>query len=403
MIPILFCSSTSVSQNHDFIWFYGWANEVGQSDFAGGRITFNTNPPVAAPKWRPNNLGIYGHVMADSLGEEVLYYSDGLHIFNRENEIMEGGDTINPGYWWEISHPSPYVNHISGLSIPFPGRNNEYLYFHQRSDSLYNFPICCLFDKDIYYTHIDMEANEGLGKVVSKNNVIHDGFNSSFGITKTGDNEGWWLVHGTFRSNVYYTYLIDSSGVSIHRIDTIGANIYEGNQLVDYNSIGGFSPDGRSFVKYDQWHGISLLGFDRCSGNLSNLRFYPVDSVNTFTSLEFSPNSRFIYYNSSSQLIQLDSWVLPGQHPLDTIANWDRYHELNTIPFADGFAFSQLAPDGKIYISASASSRHLHVIERPNLPGQACGFRQHGFPLPTSNGGTIPHFPNYRLEPKKCD
>ncbi|MCB0588661.1 MAG: hypothetical protein KDD06_25435, partial [Phaeodactylibacter sp.] len=116
-----------------------------------------------------------------------------------------------------------------------------------------------------------------------------------------------------------------------------------------------------------------------------------------------SPNSRFIYYNTSSQLVQLDTWAGPDEHPLDTIANWDAYYELNTPPFGDGFAFSQLAPDGKIYISASASSRHLHVIERPNLPGQACGFRQHGFPLPTSNGTTVPHFPNYRLEPIDCN
>lgn len=153
---------------------------------------------------------------------------------------------------------------------------------------------------------------------------------------------------------------------------------------------------------YDYWHGITLLEFNRCEGQLSNARFYRVDSVNTFTSLAFSPNSRFIYFNNSSRLMQLDTWAAPDEHPIDTIANWDAYYELNMPPFSDGFALSQLAPDGKIYLSASASSRHLHVIERPDLPGQACGFRQHGFPLPTSNGGTVPHFPNYRLAPINC-
>ena len=100
--------------------------------------------------------------------------------------------------------------------------------------------------------------------------------------------------------------------------------------------------------------------------------------------------------------MQLDTWKEPDQFPIDTIANWDKYYDLNNPPFADGFAFSQLAPDGKIYISATASSRFLHVIERPNLPGQACVFRQHGVRLPTSNGTTIPHFPNYRLAPIDC-
>ncbi|MCB9286634.1 MAG: hypothetical protein H6560_04890 [Lewinellaceae bacterium] len=345
----------------------------------------------------------YGHILTDSLGLSVLYYSNGLHIYNRQNQVMENGDTINPGYFWQLSYPQPYIYSASGLSVPYPGRPDEYLYFHQRFDSLNVPPNCCWFPRDIYYSHIDMSANDGLGRVVSKNNTVYADYSSSFGLTKTGDNRGWWLVFGALRSNIFYTYVVDSLGVSLHRIDTLGGNIYEGTTLRDQPSLGGFSPDGTKFAKCDYWHGITLLDFDRCEGRLSNPRFYPVDSTNSSTSLAFSPNSRFIYYNTSSQLMQLDTWANPDEHPLDTIANWDAYYELNTPPFGDGFAFSQLAPDGKIYISASASSRHLHVIERPNLPGQACGFRQHGFPLPTSNGTTVPHFPNYRLEPIDCN
>lgn len=396
------CSFLGAAQNHDYIWYYGWSNGNGHPDFAGGVIDFNTNPPQARPQRRPVNIEIYGHIMSDSLGLAVLYYSNGLHIYNQQDQVMENGDTINPGFWWEISNPEPYVHRASGFSIPFPGRADEYLYFHQRFDSLRALPICCWFPRDIYYTHIDMSANEGLGRVVSKNNAVYADYSSSFGLVKTGDNQGWWLVLGAIRSNVFYTYAVDSLGVSLHRVDTLGLNIYESNFLLDKPSLGGFSPDGTKFAKYDYWHGITVLDFDRCEGRLSNARFYPVDSTNTFTSLAFSPNSRFIYYNTSGQLMQLDTWAAPEGYAIDTIANWDGYYELNMPPFSDGFAFSQLAPDGKIYISATASSRHLHVIERPDLPGQACGFRQHGFPLPTSNGGTVPHFPNYRLAPINC-
>ena len=400
---VLVCPQVGLGQNHDYIWYYGWSNGNSHPDFAGGVIDFNTNPPQARPQRRPVDLKLYGHIMTDSFGASVLYYSDGLRIYNNQNQVMENGDTINPGYWWELSNPQPYVSHISGLSIPYPGRINEYLYFHQRTDSLRNPPICCAFERDIYYTHIDMSSNNGLGEVITKNNAIYTGFSTTLGLTKMGDNQGWWLAFGGFRTNGYYLYAIDSSGVNFHRADTLGIDIYENNLLIDFNGLGGFSPNGTLFVKYDQWHGITVLDFDRCEGRLSNARFYPVDSTNTFTSLAFSPNSRFIYYNTSSQLMQLDTWAAPDEHPIDTIANWDAYYELNMPPFSDGFAFSQLAPDGKIYLSATASSRHLHVIERPDLPGQACGFRQHGFPLPTSNGGTVPHFPNYRLEPIDCN
>lgn len=402
-ILVLAGTSQVACQNHDFIWYYGWANANPHPDYEGGRIDFNTNPPIASPEGRPVNIELYGHIMADSTGTEVLYYSNGLHIYNRDNQIMENGDTINPGYWWELSHPQPYVFMISGLSIPFPRRPNEYLYFHQRYDNLPTPPICCWFPRNVYYSHIDMAQNNGLGKVISKNNSIYSEHNSGFGLTKTGDNQAWWLVFGELRSNIYQVYLIDSSGVNFHHIDTIGPNIYANNFLLDQPSLGGFSPDGTKYAKYDYWHGITVLDFDRCSGELSNGYFYPVDSTNEFTSLAFSPNSRYIYYNENRQLMQLDTWRIPSENPIDTIAFWDGYYELEIPVLVDGLAFSQLAPDGKIYMSATGSSRHLHVIDRPNLPSQACGFRQHGFPLPTSNFGTIPHFPNYRLQAIECE
>ena len=220
-----------------------------------------------------------------------------------------------------------------------------------------------------------MSANEGLGRVVSKNNAVYADYSSSFGLVKTGDNRGWWLVLGALRSNVFYTYAVDSLGVNLHRIDTLGVNIYDEADvfLRDKPSLGGFSPDGTKFAKYDYWHGITLLDFDRCDGRLSNARFYPVDSTNSSTSLAFSPNSRFIYFNTSRQLMQLDTWAAPEEYAIDTIASWDAYYELNMLPFIDSFNFSQLAPDGKIYIAASASSHHLHVIERPDLPGRPAG------------------------------
>lgn len=345
---------------------------------------------------------MYGHTFADSSGIEVLYYSNGIHIFNAIDGIMENGDSINYEYWWEISG-SDYSSPFSGLSINTEAAH-QYFYFHQPVDA---FPIeaggIVVAPRGVYYSRIDMSANDGLGKVISKNNLISSDYNAGFGLTKTGDNDGWWLVFGLHQSNIYHTYFVDSSGVHFHRVDTLGINIYEGTDRVDQPGYSLFSPDGTRFARSDYWNGITVLDFDRCEGRLSNARFYATEYINTFTGLAFSPNSRFLYYNTSGQMIQLDTWYGPEEHALDTTTNWGRYYELNMIPFSDGFAFSQLAPDGKIYISATGSSRHHHVIERPDLPGEACGLRQHGFPLPTSNIATIPHFPNYRLGPVGCD
>jgi hypothetical protein len=402
IILILACTCSGASQNYDYIWFYGWNNNPANPDLHGGRVDFNTNPPQAMPDLRPIDLGLYGHTMSDALGEEVLYYSNGLHIYNAAGEIMEGGDSINQGYFWDVYYPNPYGVPFSGLSIPHPVQENIYLYFHQPVDRIVINEGLSVAPSGVYCAYIDMLANDGLGKVDSVV-LISTAFNAGFGLTKTADNAGWWMVFGKHQSNIYYTYLIDGNGINLHAIDTLGINIYENTDWIDQPGYSLFSPDGTQFARSDFWNGITILDFDRCEGKLSNARFYDTEYVNAFTFLAFSPNSRFLYYNTNRQLIQLDTKLEPDGFPLDTIANWDRYYELNNVPFSDAFAFSELAPDGKIYFSATGSSRHYHVIERPNLPGAACGFRQHGFPLPTSNGATIPHFPNYRLEPIECD
>jgi hypothetical protein len=64
------------------------------------------------------------------------------------------------------------------------------------------------------------------------------------------------------------------------------------------------------------------------------------------------------------------------------------------------------APDGKIYITTTSGSRTLHVIHRPDEPGTACAFEQHGIRLPCYNARSVPTFANYRLGPvdgSSCD
>ncbi len=102
--------------------------------------------------------------MADSLGEEVFYYSHGRRIFNRLDAIMENGDTINPGYWWHLSNPGPYASPLSGLSVSYPGRHAEYLYFHQRYDSLRAFPVCC-----VLFISVRQGLGQGLRMAGNKN------------------------------------------------------------------------------------------------------------------------------------------------------------------------------------------------------------------------------------------
>ncbi len=191
-----------------------------------------------------------------------------------------------------------------------------------------------------------------------------------------------------------------AQGVSLHHVDTLGQNIYAGSGLQDWLGLSDFSPDGTKFVRTDALNGITLMDFDRCTGQLSNARYFPIGDGNLAASVAFSPNSRFLYYNNSRAVLQLDTWANPDENPIDTIAYFD-----DMPPFNEGnqFTYSELAPDGKIYI-APVDAPFYHVIERPDLLGQACGFRQRRDPIfPVLNYSSIPHFPNYRLAAINCD
>ena len=89
----------------------------------------------------------------------------------------------------------------------------------------------------------------------------------------------------------------------------------------------------------------------------------------------------------------------------DTVAIYDGFTSPQP-PFGTTFFLAQLAPNGKIYLNANNGGLHMHVINKPDQPGELCDFQQHGIELPTWNSFSMPNFPNYRLGPlfgSPCD
>ncbi|MBK9514254.1 MAG: T9SS type A sorting domain-containing protein [Flavobacteriales bacterium] len=80
------------------------------------------------------------------------------------------------------------------------------------------------------------------------------------------------------------------------------------------------------------------------------------------------------------------------------IAEWDTFYSPFP-PFATVFDMAQLAPDGKIYISTSNGTLHLHVINNPDAPGLGCNMVQHQLELPRYFSNSLPNHPNYHLGP----
>lgn len=122
-------------------------------------------------------------------------------------------------------------------------------------------------------------------------------------------------------------------------------------------------------------------------------------------STSFSPNSRFLYISSIDSLWQFDMQAADVLASQTFIGKWDGFIDSITGQQTI-FGWHWLAPDGKIYLVSLNSALSIHVINQPDLPGQACDFQQHSLNIPRINNNTIPTYINlalYHLPGSPCD
>ncbi|NBC05666.1 MAG: PKD domain-containing protein [Bacteroidetes bacterium] len=331
----------------------------------------------------------------------LQFYSNGANIANWQHEIMENGDTINPG---GITGGNLDEQKLPQgvLILPFPDYPGEYYMFHAGQMILFSpagsLTLGC---RPLYYSHIDMNANEGVGIVIEKNaSIINDTLDfGKITATRHANGRDWWVVVNEFFSNKSYSILLSPDGISAIREQEVGEPLSSGLGQAC------FSPDGRIYVN------VSLTGegddaayiydFDRATGQLSNQRIIPLEGDLVSAGIAISPNSRYCYISAYLNILQVDLLADDLYESMDTVATYDGYEE--PIPGTEGlslatvFFMAQLAPNGKIYLNTTNSVRSLHVINQPNLPGDSCDVQQHAIQLPTLNAFSLPNFPNYKL------
>ena len=391
------------AQNHDYHWYFGYENEAPTNSFNGGMtIDFNFTPPHVFPEKKEVDFESYTAVCSDSSGKKVLFSTNGISIRNPLHHLMQNGDTLNPGYEWEIHQNYSYPSDSRLCFFPAPGLPNQYYFIHRATQLDFSLGFRL---KPLYYTLIDMNANNGLGRVVKKNQILVDSTVENVNIigpaaVKHGNGRDWWLVTGRFNTDEFLVFLFSPAGISGPFIQHIGPPYPQeegrGNPI--------FTPDGNMYIRGDGRNGPRIYDFDRCTGQLSNLRIIP---YTTDWGQEFviSPNSRYLYSNNFESVVQFDLQAEDIGASADTVAIYDGFCSPN-LPWETAFFFSGLQPDGKIYYANSTSTTALNVINRPDLPGLACDLQQHGVILPKFNHWTVPHNPNYRLgelETSPCD
>ena len=386
------------AQKQDYLWLTGYSSKTVDSSFGGTVIDFITEPPDIYYEFRDMDFCPTNASICDTVGN-LLFYTNGIYLANALHQPMENGGGLNPG-----THATQqgdagrgYILGQGAIILPVPESDSLYYLLHM--DKIVPGDFGTWFSSEhLYCTLVDMSANNGLGKVIEKNRIVKRAIMESGKLTATRHANGrdWWILLRQFDTNKYFTFLATPAGIKELDNQIIGDSIPSPGlgQAV-------FSPDGTKYANLHLVGGIgredyiSVYDFDRCIGELSHpIQFTYLDSA-WAGGVAFSPNSRFLYASSFTNLYQYDLWAPDIEASRDTVAVWDGFSEDGF--FSTTFYLAQLAPDGKIYINSNNSVSYLHVIEQPDLPGDSCQVCQHCVDLPTKNAFSLPNFPNYRL------
>jgi hypothetical protein len=394
-IVILFVigSEFSLAQNRNLTWYLGWL--PSESSLAPG-IDFSSGIADTFQQNRLMSFFITNASICDTNGQ-VLFYTNGITVDNRNHEQLLGSFDFNPGYATDI-YDDIGMGFSQGATVltkpDFPSKYEIFYVTGEEITHLGNYDVQPLY---LSMTEVDMNLDNGLGGVVYGKKNIHvvEDTVSQGRITacKHADGKSWWLLLHKYYSDVFYKILITGDTIIVSQ-QTIGA-IYKSN---DIDGMAVFAPDGMQYAQVNINDTLEVYDFDRCKGQLSDpkMLILPYEGYPEYSlSCAFSPNSRFLYVNTYTRIFQFDTWASDIQASVVKVAQWDT----SLLPLPTYFFMQQLATDNKIYLSTYSSLWVLHTIEAPDSLGLACNVQQHSFQLPP-NGATnttLPNFPNYDL------
>lgn len=358
LLIILLSSHLIISaQKEKNIWYFG--------DKAG--LDFNSGSIVAIDN---SEMLTYDNCasVANSTTGELLFYSNGINVWDKNHEIMPNGYDLL----------GSLTGGNSAFAVKQPEKDNIYYLF--TSDAFAG-------PNGLNYSIIDLSLNNGNGDVTLKNQRLLSSATEKITAIKHYNGKDIWIITHAWNSNEFYTYLLTSAGLKPTPVKTSIGSTHSGGTLGTYNAMGQISCNkagNKLAVAIYDLNVYELFDFNRATGKLSN----PI-SISDYAyawGAEFSPDGRYLYTSqwggSSASVIRQFDISSNSESAINNsgviIGNVESPHPV----YKAGYL--QLGPDNKIYI-AKFTSKYIGVINNPDKKGQSCNFEDTGVYL----GGNI--------------
>lgn len=307
---------------------------------------------------------------SDAAGN-LLFYTNGSTIWNRNNQVMLDGS----GLLGEEGASQ------SALIIQRPNLPNQYYVITISASA-----------NTAAYSVVDMTLDGGNGGVVAatKNTLFAFDVLPKITGTRHCSSSNFWIILQNALGPGFSSYLVTTTGIS-------GAPVISSAGFSANGNVGGYmkmSPNGRQLFTTLNNNSGNLMGifnFNNTNGQITLNTLLPTSGGEYGAS--FSPDNRRLYVSASRDSV--NSLVRNELYQFNLMAaNIGQskqviFSELDT---ARKFGALQIGLDKRIYMVQRFKDR-LHAILQPNELGAACNFQDSVIFLPNSTGRLgLPNF-----------
>ncbi len=329
---------------------------------------------------------------------ELLLFSNGMTIYNKDMEIIENGNEL---YLTELgmkrkNNKSGIVGPFHTYFIPDPGNKNRIYFFN--SPVIGFEPIISL---KLYYSIIKKDSLGKFHLLNPENPIFYTQSQNHYMpmFIRHANGRDWWIICFGLSGDINF-YILDPTGVHFSHLQQV-----EVGTISDYigYGLGNFQHNSStlSYFVFDASsdnetypENLVIMKFNRCTGEFYEIINKPIhkDSMpileysNATALLDFhatstSPNGRYLFTASEFDIYQFDL-----SHP-----NWYKTRKnIYSVPdslrgqssYGFGIVSMVYGQDGRLYVTHGTSDRWISVINKPYRRGKAVDFKFKAISLP---------------------
>lgn len=321
----LFLTLTASAQQQNHNWCFG--NKAGLDFNGGAPVAFSSAINCAEGSASVSNR----HTGA------LLFYTDGVRIYNRDHNIMPNGNNIGNDL---------LSSSLQGmLIVPFTDDSTKYYVFALEDESR--------SEGALFYSVVDMQLDAGLGDVMQNRKKIKLGKGFVEGMQAVPTCDGHWLILSSRNSNEFFSYRINATGIDTQAVVSKMFHPYVTSVLGAMK----ISPDRRKllYATYTsrqvggQNYAVATINdFDERTGKVTGGEHLIDPTGNaTYYSVEFSENGSKAYVCDSrfGGIYQFD---LSLPTALDIKASKKTVYQHST---GNEAMLMQMGPDKNIYVA----------------------------------------------------